>query len=124
MNTLPDNLSLSLELLTKKLVMLLCLLSGQRSQSIHAIQTNYMKFSDNIYICYIPKVLKTTKPGKHLAPLEFEKFPNNSKLCVVSCIDEYMKQKNPIRNNMETRPVQLILSYAPPHDIVGSVTIA
>ena len=110
-NTLPDNSSLSLELLTKKLVMLLCLLSGQRSQSIHAIQTNYMKFSNNKYICYIPKLLKTTKPGKHLAPLEFEKFPNNSKLCVVSCIDE-------------TRPVQLILSYAPPHDIVGSATIA
>ena len=47
MNTLPDNSSLSLELLRKKLVMLLCLLSGQRSQSIHAIQTNYMKFSNN-----------------------------------------------------------------------------
>ena len=124
MNTLPDNSSLSLKLLTKKLVMLLCLLSGQRSQSIHAIQTNYMKFSNNKYICYIPKVLKTTKPGKHLAPLEFEKFPNNSKLCVASCIDEYMKRTNPIRDNMETRPVQLILSYAPPHDIVGSATIA
>ena len=124
MNTLPDNSSLSLELLTKKLVMLLCLLRGQRSQSIHANQTNYMKFSNNKYICYIPKILKTTKPGKHLAPSEFYKFPNNSKLCVVSCIDEYMKRTNPIRNIMETRPVQLILSYAPPHDIVGSATIA
>ena len=43
---------------------------------------------------------------------------------VVSCIDEYMKRTNPIRNNMETRPVQIISSYAPPHDIVGSATIA
>ena len=124
MKTLSDNASLSLELLTKKMVVLLCLLSGQRSQSIHALQINYMKFSNNKYICYIPKVMNTTKPGKHIDPLEFEKFPYNSKLCVVSCIDEYINRTNPIRDKMEKRSEQLILSYAPPHDTVGSATIA
>ena len=123
MTTLPDNSSLTLELLTKKLVMLLCLLSGQRSQSIHAIQTNYMKFTNNKYICYIPKVLKTSKPGKHQEPLEFEKFPQNARLCVVACIDEYIKRTDSIRKNIE-KPLQFILSYAPPHQAVGSSTVA
>ena len=122
--TLPKNSELLLELLTKKLVTLLCLLSGQRAQSIEALHLNYSSLSNGKYIFYIPSVLKTSKPGRHQAPLEFESFPDNENLCIVNCIQEYISRTKLIRENLEGQPTKLILSYAYPHQPVGSATIA
>ena len=62
MKQIPTNDNLTLEILTKKLVTLLCLLSGQRSQSIQNLFTNYANFEENRCEFYIPVVLKTSRP--------------------------------------------------------------
>ena len=123
-NELPHNYELMLEMLTKKLVTLLCLLSGQRVQAISSLRTDFSKVDDQLYTFYIPVVLKTTKPGRHQAPLQFQVFPHNNKLCVVNCLKEYTKRTDNIRENLAKQPKNLILSYAYPHLPVGPSTIA
>ena len=113
-----------LENLTKKLATLLCLLSGQRVQSICALNLEYSAFTCGTYTFYIPKVLKTTKPGNHQHPLQFETYQENEKLCIVNCLKEYINRTMNIRENLPNQPQQLTLSYAYPHHPVGSATIA
>ena len=55
--------SVSLKLLTLKLVMLMAILSGQRCQTIHALTTRDMKVSDSKVVFTVNELLKTTKPG-------------------------------------------------------------
>ncbi len=61
--------NLTLKELTLKLTMLLCLTTGQRGQTIHMIDTNYIQeLPSNGYRITIHT--KQTKPGKHLEPIE------------------------------------------------------
>ena len=54
---------MSLEFLTKKLTALMCILSGQRSQTMSLLNTKYMHVDENHCIFYLASLLKTTKPG-------------------------------------------------------------
>ena len=79
MDQLPKNEQLNLEVLTKKLATLLCLLSRQRSQSIQKLQLDYASFQNGRCEFYIPTVLKTSRPGRHQESLKFTNFPENPK---------------------------------------------
>ena len=88
--TLPDNSDLLLEMLTKKLTTLLCLLSGQRSQSIAYLFPDHMVMDSDSASFYIPKLLKTTTPTFHQDPLEFVAFPPNRRACIMDCLKLYI----------------------------------
>ena len=60
-----------LECLTKKLETLIPILSGQRSQPMSLLNTNYMHIDETYCIFYIASLLKTTRPRFHQCPLEF-----------------------------------------------------
>jgi len=120
MISLPGNKQLDLEILTKKLVTLLALLSGQRAQT----NLNWHHTTGDQHTFYISKILKTTKPGKHQQPLQFESFHKNEKICVVRCINEYLNRTSLLRENLEGQPKQMILSYSYPHAPVTTQTIA
>jgi len=120
--SLPNNDELDLELLTKKLVTLLCLLSGQRAQTIPALKLNFANIDDQSATFYIASLLKTSRPGKHQEPLRFLKF-EETKLCVINCLLEYTKRTELIRENLPNQPQELILSYAYPHHPVATATI-
>ena len=124
MISLPNNKFLDLELLVKKLVTLLCLLSAQRAQTITALRMDFCHKSEEAITFYIPSILKTTKPGKHQEPLIFRPFPDNGKICIINCIKEYFARKDQIRENLDREPQNLILSYAHPHRPVVVATIA
>ena len=64
---------MSLECLTKKLATLMCVLSGQRSQTMSLLDTNYMQIDENQRFFYIASLLKTTRPDFHQDPLEFRR---------------------------------------------------
>ncbi len=124
MESLPGNKELPLELLTKKLTTLLCILSGQRSQSIASLYMEHMCKTESLYTFFIPKLLKTTTPTFHQEPLEFEAFPQNDKLCVHDCLTEYLERKNSINSVKKDDKSTLIISYAPPNRSVKSATLA
>ena len=88
MDSLPTNKHLSSELLIKKLCTLLCFLSGQRSQSIGKVKIDKSILSHRTYTFYFNTVSKTTKPGYHQHPLVFNTYPENSKLCIIDCLQD------------------------------------
>lgn len=83
---LLPNRKLMLEMLKKKLCTLLCLLSGQRSQSLQALKTTKLNYSNGTYIFYTNKILKISKRGNHQKALEYREYPNNKNLCMVACL--------------------------------------
>jgi len=114
----PENLSIMN--LTLKTTMLIALLSGQRCQTIHALDISAMTLSDGNCIFYIQKLLKTSRPGKHLGRLELRAFDEDKPLCVVTLLKEYIERTKLIRGTHS----QLLLSYCKPFKPVSSDTIS
>ena len=124
MDSLPANNMLSMDLLTKKLCTLLCLLSGQRSQTVSSLKVDRSVLVHGTYTFYIDRIRKTTRPGRHQPSLVFQSFQPNEKLFIINCLKEYSSRTDLLKENLEGTPQQLILSYAYPHKPVNPQTIA
>ena len=68
----------------------------------------------------ITKLLKTSKPGKHQGHLEFRSYPVDRRLCVVTCLKQYVKLTEPVRAGHDS----LWLSYSKPFKPVSRDTIS
>ncbi|XP_031568824.1 uncharacterized protein LOC116303435 [Actinia tenebrosa] len=121
LNTLSPLRDLSLKVLTLKLTTLLCLLTGQRCQTIAKLNTEYMQKTQNSYIFTIRETLKTSKPGRHLEPIELREYKPNPNLCVVEHITQYLELTTSLRTHGPHD--QLLISFAKPHNPVSSSTI-
>ena len=100
--------------------MLLCLTTGQRGQTIHKIDVNYIQEMDDRYRITIREKLKQTKPGRHLEPLDLIAYHNDKKLCVVEHLKEYLQRTKQLRKGHS----QLLLSYVKPFHPVSKDTIS
>ena len=89
--TQPSVANLTLKELSMKTTFLLCLLSGQRSQSIKLLDISHMNVLPDRYIFHISSKVKQTRPGKHLK-LEFITYPAEEKLCIVKHLNEYISR--------------------------------
>ena len=94
---LPENGLLSLELLTLKLTTLLCLLSGQRAQTIPCLNVDHMAYTEGQITFHINKLLKTSRPTFHQKPLVFKEFTPDKDLCLVTCIKDYISRTSSYR---------------------------
>ena len=119
LKTFAEAASLSLKDLTIKLNILLFLTTGQRGQTIHKIDINYIRELPNGYRITIQEKLKHTKPGKHLAPLDLLDFPEGPSLSVTLHLQEYLKRTNSYRGEHS----QLLLSYVKPFKPVSKDTL-
>ena len=96
---MQEILSLDIQKLTQKLVMLMTLISGdQKAQTIHSIRVSDIKILDNKVVIRIMSLIKQTKPTKHMARLCFQTYSKESKLCVVSHLTEYLKRTKSYRD--------------------------
>ena len=111
---------LSLKQLTLKLVVLIALLSGQRIQSIHLLDTRNMSKSKSGYKFRIGDLVKTSRPGNHVAEICFPAYPPDRRLCVVTVLNEYLERTRDIRQGQTS----LLISYRKPHKRVSKDTIA
>ena len=66
---------LDLKSLTKKTTMLLCLLTGQRCQTLTKLDTALMQELPGKIVFTIGDKLKTTRPGKHLPRVDLRSVP-------------------------------------------------
>ena len=71
---------LDLKSLTKKTTMLLCLLTGQRCQTISKLDTALKQELPWTIVFTIGDKLKTTRPGKHLTPIELLAYPRDESI--------------------------------------------
>lgn len=111
---------LTLKELTHKLVMLLALLTGQRCQTITHLSLSSMKMFPTKCVFSIEFLIKQSRRGRHLAPIELLAFPDDKDLCVVSTLKEYITRTKDLRGNEN----QLLISYQKPHTKVTSNTVA
>ena len=89
---------LTLKELTLKLVVLIALLTGQRYRTIHALDITCMSLKDDkCTFFFVNTVLKHTRRGTHLAPIELHAFSNNGTLCVITTLKEYLRKTDSLR---------------------------
>ena len=123
LKTLHPPSQLKLRDLTLKLTMLIALLSGQRCQTIHALDIKGMKVEAHPtqkYVFQIHKLLKTSRPGHHLNHLVLQSYPEDKQLCIFEVFQSYLEMTQPLRSDY----TQLLISYQKPHRPVTSETIA
>lgn len=105
--------------LSRKLVMLLLLLSGQRGQSIHSLDTRNLEVSEAMLIIRFGDVLKTSRPGHHTQEIRLPAYPDQPGLCVVKTYAAYIKRTKQFRK----RPGKLFISTMRPHGPVSRDTV-
>ena len=96
LRTLHPPEKLTLTDLSLKTTMLIALLSGQRCQTIHALDVTNMTLSEEKCVFYIHELLKTSRPGNHFGCLEPRAYCEDKQLCVVTFIQEYVKRTSVI----------------------------
>ena len=122
LKTLPQNRDNSLEIHTKKLATLMCLLSGQRSQTLGVLTLDAMHLTEMECTFYISKLVKTSRPKFHTSPLQFQSYPEDHRLCVVLCLRDYIERTKEFRSKPDSGP--LFVSFSKPFQPVTSTTIA
>lgn len=110
----------SLANISKKLVTLLMLASGQRMQTVHSIELNNIHFSDRGVVITISAFLKTKRPGTMDVVLNLPRFSSEPKLCVPSLLKQYIDLTTPIRGQTKA----LFITYRPPHGPAAQATLA
>lgn len=120
MISLPKPEDVGLKELSIRIATLLCILSGQRSQTISRLTITFIRPSDTKIIFPIASLLKNSRPGFHQEPLEFSRHESNPNICPVFNIDSYIDRTKNLRGEEKG----IFLSFVPPHKLVTSKTIA
>ena len=119
LKALHPSKGLSLKLLSLKVVMLMALLSGQRCQTLHALNTSNMKVYDNKIVFIVSDLLKSSKPGKQCTTLEFVSYDKDPHLCLVSYLTEYLDWTADMRQDHQ----KLLVNYQKPHKAISKDTV-
>ena len=109
---------LDLKHLTFKTVMLMALSSGQRCQTINALNITNMQLTEKRCIFEIKELLKTTHPDSHYGVVEFAAYEKES-LCVIACLREYIDRTRTLRGTN----TKLLISFCKPHNAVTTSTV-
>ena len=102
--------------------MLLALLTGLRTQTIHCLDVNHMNMSDKKCIFYLTSLQKHSRPGKQQKPIELEAFGQEPNLCIIRHLKEYV-DKTSVHSG-DTDSSQLQLSFQKPFKPVSNDTVA
>ena len=100
LKSLGANTSLPLLSLSKKLVVLMRLLSGERGQTLLAFDITHMVFLGDTVTFHIFDLLKTSRPGWHKSAVSFSAFPHDLDLCVISTLRHYLRTTSPLRGEV------------------------
>ena len=73
---------------------MMCLLSGQRLQTLASLSTDYMYLNNSVCVFYISKLKKTSRPKFHQQPIEFKAYPHDVSLCLVALIKLYLDKNS------------------------------
>ena len=114
---------ITLKHLTLKVVMLTILVTGQRSQTIHLMDIKNMQVLQDRYIFTIASHTKTAAPGRKHPSLVLPAFPADEKLCVVTCLREYLRRTELFRDGSSSSDC-LWVSFVKPHKAISKDTIS
>jgi len=113
--------SLSLEVLSQKLICLLALATGQRMQTLNAISLDNIVEKENLMEIYISDILKSSKPGVYQPILRLPCINSMPEVCPVRTIKYYIKLTNEFRRSDNQK---LFLSCSRSHLPVTTQTLS
>ena len=116
-----DNNELSMMQLTQKLSLLLMILGSQRRHTLTTIDQNNVVIETDKMILLPNQLQKQTKPGNSISPIVYCRYPYNGKLCVVQCMEEYIKRRSTL---VDEHVAPLFITVGKPHRPATSNTIA
>lgn len=115
------NEQVSLELLTKKILALLAIITAQRFQTLSLIKVENVIFTaDGGVQIFVPENIKTSAPGRFQPYLHFKTFHEKPEICLVSALNTYIERTASIREEQE----YLILTIGRPHHRATSQTLS
>lgn len=100
-----------LELLGKKVVMLILLTTGRRGQIVKALDVHYMEFIDDTIVFYLQVLEKSNHVGDARSTVTLRSYPKCKHLCVVSTVKKYISMTKDLRKGAG----QLLISSMKPH---------
>ena len=114
------NKNLSLKYLGFKVLVLLLLVTGQRSQVALMLRLDRMSEYDDGSVGFVlTKPLKTAKTGDKLVELKLQPYNTQSKLCVIRALKQYLERTRDLRKSKF-----LFVSFRKKHEAVSKGTIA
>ena len=117
---LGPNDGLTLLDLSRKLCVLMLLLSGQRGQTLLALDLDNMKWEGDKVHFRIVDVLKTSRPGSHLGVISFDPFPPDRFLCIITTLRHYLQVTAALRGPVR----KLFIVSRGPYSAVSRATIS
>ena len=115
-----DTTSLSLKLLTYKLVMLMSLARPSRSADLASLCIDHCHYKPE-GVVFVPSVLaKQSRQGKPLTEYFFASFTDNRELCPVETLRQYQK----VTASLRKESAHLFVAIVQPHKPVAPCTIA
>ena len=120
LKTLSPVKSISLLKLSCKLVALLWILSGQRSQGLHLIDRRNMTITNHVVKIRFGDLMKQTRPGYQQKEIVIKAFAPDRRLDIVLVIKEYLRRTTKLRGKVN----QLLISSQKPHQAVSKDTIS
>ena len=118
LKTQPSVETCDLKLLSHRLVILLCILTAQRDQTLSYFDLNFIRLEEESVTIIVPALLKQSKPGRHLSPIVLKKYMHDKELCVLKHLKVYIQKTAQLRSS-----TQLLISYVKPHKAVSTSTI-
>ena len=119
LSSLGDNKTLSLKQLSKKLVMLLALISPEQSSVLADLDTRYLKKHPDGFT-FLTNPRKTGDPTSE-SSVSFPSLPEDLSLCPLACLNTYLTAT---RNFRSPGHQKLFLSFHQPHNEISRSTIA
>lgn len=112
------NTEASFKSLSFKCVTLIAIVTGQRVQTLGALNIDNMVHSNDDVMFTIDKILKTSRPGHHIS-VKFSKFSEDINLCPVTCLLHYLSRTKNLRSHS-----QLFISLNRPHRPITTQTLS
>lgn len=121
LSSLPHSEELPFKFLTYRLVMLLCILTGQRGHALHLLKVTDIRLNPLYSRCVITysDKHKTTRPGFHTKPSEICAYPHDRKLCLVDHIRRYLYLTASLRKDDK-----LFIGLIKPHNAISRSTFS
>ena len=78
---------------------------------MHLLSVRGMVLKHASCVFTIHKLLKTSRPGKHVSALTFTAYSPDNRLCPIVCLSEYVKRTSELRKGTD----QVLVSFQKPH---------
>lgn len=105
--------------LTLKLVMLIALVTAQRTQTLHKLRLDCVQLTASTAVFTIMGLVKQSRPGNTGLTVRLKAYPADRRLCVYTYLKHYISRTEIFRKQGSLKEHQLFISYKLPHSAVS-----